>query len=95
MADVALFVFIDAFGWEFLKTHPSFLSEEAPHRSRLESVFGYSSTCDPTILTGLMPQDHGHFSFFYYNPAESPFGVCRVLRFLPKSITRRGAFAES
>jgi predicted AlkP superfamily pyrophosphatase or phosphodiesterase len=87
---VALFVFIDALGWEILSRHPRFLSDLAPYRSRLESVFGYSSTCDPTILTGLMPQDHGHFSFFYYNPAASPFGLCRWLRFLPASITRRG-----
>lgn len=90
MRDLAIFVFIDAFGWELLKTHQGFLADELPHRSRLESVFGYSSTCDPTILTGLMPQDHGHFSFFYYNPAESPFALCRPLRFLPHSITRRG-----
>lgn len=90
MSDLSLFVFIDAFGWELAKRHASFLAAETPNRSRLESVFGYSSTCDPTILTGLMPEDHGHFSFFYYNPAESPFGVCRLLRFLPKSITRRG-----
>jgi hypothetical protein len=53
-------------------------------------VFGYSSTCDPTILTGLMPQDHGHFSFFYHNPPASPFALCRMLRFLPRSITSRG-----
>lgn len=90
MKDLALFVFIDAFGWELLKRHPEFLSAEVTHRSKLESVFGYSSTCDPTILTGLMPQDHGHFSFFYYNPPASPFALCKALRFLPKSITSRG-----
>jgi len=88
--DLSLFVFIDAFGWELLKRHPDFMEKELPRRSRLKSVLGYSSTCDPTILTGLMPQDHGHFSFFYYNPAESPFALCRALRFLPRSITRRG-----
>ena len=87
---LSLFVFIDAFGWELLKRHPEFLARELPHRSCLKSVLGYSSTCDPTILTGLMPQDHGHFSFFCHNPTESPFGLCRWLRFLPKSVTRRG-----
>lgn len=87
---VSLFVFIDAFGWELLKRHPWFLEGELAVRRPLQSVFGYSSTCDPTILTGLMPQEHGHFSFFYHNPSESPFGLCRLLQFLPKSITRRG-----
>lgn len=90
MKELSLFVFIDAFGWELLKDHPEFLDDITPHRKRLKSVLGYSSTCDPTIITGLMPQDHGHFSFFYFNPKDSPFGVCRVLRFLPRSITRRG-----
>ncbi|MDX2175668.1 MAG: alkaline phosphatase family protein [Candidatus Sumerlaeia bacterium] len=88
--EIALFVFIDALGWQLLLRNPEFLAEELPHRSRLESIFGYSSTCDPTILTGLMPEDHGHFSFFVYDPAKSPFGLCRWLRFLPKSITSRG-----
>jgi hypothetical protein len=37
-----------------------------------------------------MPQDHGHFSFFYHNPPASPFALCRMLRFLPRSITSRG-----
>ena len=56
----------------------------------MQTVFGYSSTCDPTILTGLQPAQHGHFSFFYYNPQDSPFGVCRWLSLLPQSLTRRG-----
>lgn len=85
-----LFVFVDALGWEILRRHPDFLAGEAPHRSRLESVFGYSSTCDPTIITGLMPEDHGHFSFFVYDPPRSPFAVCRWLRLLPRSVTSRG-----
>lgn len=88
--ELALFIFIDAFGWELLKRHPDFLPDILPHRSRLESILGYSSTCDPTILTGLMPQDHGHFSFFVYDPENSPFALCRPLGILPKSITRRG-----
>lgn len=90
MSEVALFVFIDAFGWELLKRHPDFLADELPFRSRLESVLGYSSTCDPTIITGLMPQDHGHFSFFAYAPEKSPFRLLKPLALLPRSITRRG-----
>ena len=84
-----LFVFIDAFGWELLKRYP-FLDDLLVVKAPLQTVFGYSSTCDPTILTGLSPQQHGHFSFFYYNPDASPFGVCRWLSLLPTSVTRRG-----
>jgi predicted AlkP superfamily pyrophosphatase or phosphodiesterase len=86
---LALFVFIDALGWEILRHH-SFLKEEAPHQQPLESIFGYSSTCDPTIITGLMPSEHRHFSFFFYSPATSPFRPLRWLRWLPKNFMNRG-----
>lgn len=86
---LALFVFIDSLGWEILKRH-EFLEEELPVRASVESVFGYSSTCVPTILTGCAPRDHGHFSCFYYAPESSPFRGLRALRRLPESLTRRG-----
>jgi predicted AlkP superfamily pyrophosphatase or phosphodiesterase len=92
MADnrkLALFVFIDAFGYAALKREP-FLDDVLTHKGPLGTIFGYSSTCDPTIITGLMPRDHGHFSFFAYNPSASPFRACRILSLLPRSITRRG-----
>jgi Type I phosphodiesterase / nucleotide pyrophosphatase len=87
--DLSLFVFIDALGWELLQKH-RFLDGILQTRAPLQTVFGYSCTCDPTILTGLQPADHGHFSFFYYAPEKSPFRLCRSLRFLPKELTRRG-----
>ena len=86
---VSLFVFIDAFGWELAKRHP-FLDDVLVTKAPLTTVFGYSSTCDPTILTGKLPREHGHFSFFYYNPAASPFAAMRYLALLPRFLTRRG-----
>ena len=86
---LSLFVFIDAFGWELLRDHP-FLDDVLVTKAPLETIFGYSSSCDPSIITGKLPQQHGHFSFFYYNPEKSPFGLCRLLSFLPKFVTRRG-----
>ncbi len=86
---LTLFLFVDALGWELLQKH-SFLDDALPYRRPLDTVFGYSSTCDPTILTGKAPRDHGHFSFFCYNPSESPFRLLRPLGWLPKTITSRG-----
>ena len=86
---LSLFVFIDAFGWEILKKYP-FAEDLLSYRQPLHTIYGYSSTCDPTIITGKLPREHGHFSFFYYNPKDSPFGLCRPLSLLPKTITRRG-----
>lgn len=86
---VSIFVFIDAFGWE-LARDSDFLSGELALKKPLGTVFGYSSTCDPTIITGAKPRDHGHFSFFAYDPARSPFRPLGALRVLPKSIADRG-----
>ena len=71
---LSIFVFIDALGWRIYRRHQArFLSGELHTREPLGTVFGYSSTCDPTIITGRLPPEHGHFSFFVYDPAHSPF----------------------
>jgi hypothetical protein len=82
-------VFIDALGWRLSRRYP-FMPDELPFQKPLQTVFGYSSTCDPTILTGLAPRDHGHFSFFYYAPDRSPFKPLKALALLPDSVVGRG-----
>src|SRR5579859_1209486 len=86
-----LFVFIDACGWEIIKDDP-FLSEVAPQRRRLTSVFGYSSACVPSILSGRWPAEHRNWCYFVYDPANSPFKSLRPLRWLPRAITSRRFF---
>jgi predicted AlkP superfamily pyrophosphatase or phosphodiesterase len=86
---LSLMVFIDALGWEVLRDR-KFMQEELPHRRKLRSVFGFSSACVPSILTGKTPRDHGHWSYFYYSPQSSPFGLLKLLRLLPKKLTDRG-----
>jgi len=92
MKDVLpLFIMVDACGWEIVKNDP-FARSFAPHRHRLESVFGYSSTCVPSILSGRWPVEHRNWCYFVYDPANSPFKRLRPLRFLPKAITSRRIF---
>lgn len=86
---LSLFCFIDALGWRLVERY-GFLNEFLTHRQRLDTILGYSCTCDPTILTGLPASQHGHFSFYYYNPKDSPFKWMPLLDVLPKSITNRG-----
>src|ERR1051325_4546983 len=62
-----LFIFIDACGWEIIKNE-SFLTSLAPSRKKLESVFGYSSACVPSILSGRWPAEHRNWSYFVYDP---------------------------
>ncbi len=86
---LTLAVFIDAFGWEVLQRH-AFLEGALAHQSPLDTIFGYSSSCDPTILTGTLPREHDHFSFFYYDPSRSPFRGFDRLSALPAAIVEHG-----
>ncbi|PWU18310.1 MAG: nucleotide pyrophosphatase [Verrucomicrobia bacterium] len=86
-----LFVFVDACGWEIIKNDP-FARSFAPHRRRLESVFGYSSACVPSILAGRWPAEHRNWSYFVYDPERSPFRKLRALRWLPEWLTGRRRF---
>lgn len=84
-----LFIMIDACGWEIIKDRPQFLRTLAPHRRKLESVFGYSSTCVPSILSGRWPDEHHNWCYFIHDPENSPFRSLRWLRWLPKALTSR------
>ena len=88
---LTLFIMIDACGWEIVKDHP-FLKDVAPHRRKLESVFGYSSTCVPSILSGRWPDEHRNWCYFIYDPQNSPFRSLRWLRWLPTAVTSRRIF---
>ncbi len=90
-AILPLFIFIDACGWEIIKADP-FARTFAPHRKRLASVFGYSSACVPSILSGRWPVEHRNWCYFVYDPERSPFKALRPLRWLPAAITNRRIF---
>ena len=85
---LSLFIMVDACGWEIVKDNP-FLQTLAPHRKRLESVFGYSSTCVPSIVSGRWPDEHRNWCYFVYAPSKSPFLFLRWLRWLPRALTSR------
>jgi Type I phosphodiesterase / nucleotide pyrophosphatase len=88
---LSLFVFVDACGWEIIKDRP-FARTHAPVRRKLTSVFGYSSACIPSILSGRWPVDHRNWCYFVYDPKNSPFRSLRLLRWLPRALTSRRMF---
>jgi predicted AlkP superfamily pyrophosphatase or phosphodiesterase len=90
-AVLPLFIFVDACGWEIIK-NDSFARDFAPNRKRLDSVFGYSSACVPSILSGRWPDEHRNWCYFVYDPKNSPFKSLRWLRWLPNKITSRRIF---
>jgi predicted AlkP superfamily pyrophosphatase or phosphodiesterase len=87
---LSLFLFIDAFGWEVRQRHPEFLKGLITDSKPLETILGYSSACDPSIISGLTPSEHGLWSSYYYDPEGSPFKWTRPLSLLPNSIFSRG-----
>lgn len=90
MKKIAVFMFIDAMGWEIVRNR-DFLKDLLPHRYRVGMQFGYSCTAIPTILSGEKPTVHKHLSFYYYAPDKSPFKMFRYmgLGVLPSSIADR------
>ncbi|HEX4085832.1 MAG TPA: alkaline phosphatase family protein [Chthoniobacteraceae bacterium] len=80
-----LFVFADALGWTQVEKR-GFMADLFPHRAPCDTIFGYSASCDPSILTGALPAQHGHFSFFVFAPERSPFGWARRLGWLPQAV---------
>lgn len=86
-----LFIFVDACGWEIIRNDP-FVRNCAPIRRRLASVFGYSSACVPSILSGRWPDEHWNWSYFVYDPANSPFRSLKPLEWLPSALTGRRIF---
>lgn len=87
---LSLFLFIDAFGRELFLRHPFFLDDLIRDHKALDTILGYSSACDPSIISGLLPQEHRLWSSFYYDPEHSPFKWTRILAPLPDAIFRRG-----
>jgi len=87
---VSLFIFIDAFGWEVYQRNRFFLDGMVRDSKRLETILGYSSACDPSIISGLLPSEHGMWSSFYYSPTTCPYRWLRHLSWLPDSIFSRG-----
>ncbi len=87
---ISLFLFIDAFGWEVKQRHPDFLNDLIEDSKPLETILGYSSACDPSIISGLTPAEHKLWSSYFYDPEGSPFKWTRPLQILPDFIFRRG-----
>ncbi|MDD3535768.1 MAG: alkaline phosphatase family protein [Candidatus Cloacimonetes bacterium] len=89
MKKLAMYVFIDALGWEIYQKY-GFMKELAPTCQRLKTTFGFSSAADPSILTGRYPDEHTHWSSFMYDPEHSPFKLLKYLELLPSSLADRG-----
>ncbi len=77
-----LIVLVDALGWLTVE-RTGFMAKRLPHRRRLATVFGYSSTAIPSLLTGAWPEEHGHWFLYRRARKTSPFRAGRWIARLP------------
>jgi len=87
---LALVFFVDAVGWEIVRDG-DFFSSVAPHRYRQRTVLGYSCAAQPTILTGRMPSEHGHWGM-YRRTSRSEMASLRAFGMLPRAISDHPRF---
>jgi predicted AlkP superfamily pyrophosphatase or phosphodiesterase len=69
---LVLVIMIDALGHRIVKESGRFEFLQAPD-GPLPSVCGYSSACIPSLLTGKLPIDHGHWAMYQKNLGDSVF----------------------
>lgn len=103
--DLSLVFVIDALGHE-LVGRGGFLDSLVPReRPRIRSILGYSSAALPSLFTGLLPNQHGHWGMYRRNPERSVFrkysallriagrfprGQWRIRQWLARSLRRDG-----
>ncbi len=73
-----LVIMIDALGHRIVNEHGLFRDLGAPGQP-LPSVCGYSSACIPSLLTGRLPVEHGHWAMYLRDPTRSVFRPFRPL----------------
>lgn len=87
---LALVFFVDALGWEIVRDSDCFASVTR-HRWRQRTVLGYSCAAQPTILTGRMPSEHGHWGMFY-RAERSEMRSLRAFGLIPSMVSGHHRF---
>jgi predicted AlkP superfamily pyrophosphatase or phosphodiesterase len=78
---IGIYVMIDALGINYLRSH-EFLPE-FDHRVGLRTVLGYSCSCQPTLLSGKLPREHGHGAMYQRRLGASVLEPARTYSWLP------------
>ena len=82
-----IFLFIDALGAAITEKQP--VIRDVTHNwQAVRSVFGYSSACVPSIISGKYPEEHLHWNYFTYG--RDTVSVPKYLRYLPPQLRDRG-----
>ncbi len=82
---ISIFVLVDALGWRFARKH-NFMSDVLPFRHEMTTVLGFSSAAIPTVLSGRMPEEHGHWCLFRRCRFLSCFSWATPVLMLPRFV---------
>lgn len=103
--DLVVVFMIDALGYELVGRGGFLDGIAGGARPRVRSVFGFSSGAIPSLFTGRLPSDHGHWSMYRKDMGDSVFrryrfalslaarlprGHWRVRRWLAERLRRDG-----
>lgn len=83
--DLVMVFMIDALGYELVGRGGFLDGIVGGERPRVRSIFGFSSGAIPSLFTGRMPSEHGHWSMYRRDMGDSVFRRYR----LPLSIAAR------
>ena len=85
---LVLIVLVDALGWE-QAGDPAFIPWLGARRAPIRSILGYSSANLPTIMTGRLPREHGHFSMYRRAGRDGVFAGVKPVLSLVARLTDR------
>lgn len=89
MGRLTIILFVDALGSVVAREH-GFLADRPGQGYALRTVIGYSSSAIPSLLTGRMPAEHGHFSMYRRDLGGGVFARYRPLMLLAHHTRGRG-----
>jgi hypothetical protein len=85
---LVLIILVDALGWE-QAGDAAFLPQLSAPRAPIRSVLGYSSANLPTIMTGRLPREHGHFCMYRRAGRGGVFAAAKPVLALSSRLTDR------
>jgi hypothetical protein len=71
--DLSLVFLIDALGHEIVGSGGFLDALVPPERPCVRSILGYSSSALPSLFTGCLPNEHGHWGMYRRSPERSVF----------------------
>jgi len=86
---IHVFIYLTGPGWHILKEH-GFLTKYCKHQFPVQSQLGCSHAALSTTLTGKTPDEHGHFSSYYFKKSNTALETAQ--RFYCKFIGKKSGY---